>query len=330
MAAVLEVTDDVARVQPGLPLVTLKELLAARGTLLPARAHLRRRVRRRHHLDQRVGRGHLQVRQHARLGARPDRRAGVGRGARHRTRARCWRTRTATSTSRRRPASIRVPVPTYVMPDVPKRSAGYFAAPGMDLIDLFIGAEGTLGVIVEATLGIVTPAPADLPGARAVRERGARARRGGGPARAIEAHVARAGPARPRRVGDRDAGPAVPRDAPRGWQRHEARHLAARRTPRSRCSSSSNCRPAPPASRRTTRSPSALEPGGDADAARAASAGCSTGRACSTHVDVAVPGDRARAQQFFDFRESAPEAVKRRVAVAKQSRSRESRRPRPT
>ena len=36
------------------------------------------------------------------------------------------------------------------------------------------------------------------------------------------------------------------------------------------------------------------------------------------HVDVAVPGDRARAQQFFDFRESAPEAVKHRVGIAKE------------
>jgi D-lactate dehydrogenase (cytochrome) len=49
----------------------------------------------------------------------------------------------------------RVPVPGYRMPDVPKLSAGYYARPGMDLIDLFIGAEGTLGIVLEATLKVV-------------------------------------------------------------------------------------------------------------------------------------------------------------------------------
>ena len=43
---------------------------------------------------------------------------------------------------------------------VPKCSAGYFAAPDMDLIDLFIGSEGTLGVIVEATLRVLPAPPA--------------------------------------------------------------------------------------------------------------------------------------------------------------------------
>jgi D-lactate dehydrogenase (cytochrome) len=58
------------------------------------------------------------------------------------------------------PQVTRVPVPTYRMPDVPKRSAGYFAAPEMDLIDLFIGAEGTLGVIVDITFRVLPRAPA--------------------------------------------------------------------------------------------------------------------------------------------------------------------------
>ena len=52
-------------------------------------------------------------------------------------------------------AADMVPVPTYVMPDVPKLSAGYYARPDMDLVDLFVGSEGTLGVIVEATLRVM-------------------------------------------------------------------------------------------------------------------------------------------------------------------------------
>jgi D-lactate dehydrogenase (cytochrome) len=50
---------------------------------------------------------------------------------------------------------VRVPVPAYRMPEVPKLSAGYFARPGMDLVDLFIGSEGTLGIIVDATLRVI-------------------------------------------------------------------------------------------------------------------------------------------------------------------------------
>ena len=49
----------------------------------------------------------------------------------------------------------RVPVPRYTMPEVSKLSAGYYAKPGMDLIDLFIGSEGTLGVVIEAALRVV-------------------------------------------------------------------------------------------------------------------------------------------------------------------------------
>ena len=56
--------------------------------------------------------------------------------------------------------TARVPVPRYRIPDVPKSSAGYFAAPGMDLIDLFIGSEGTLGVITDATLRVLPARPA--------------------------------------------------------------------------------------------------------------------------------------------------------------------------
>ncbi len=51
-------------------------------------------------------------------------------------------------------------VPQYRMPRVPKLSAGYFASPDMDLIDLFIGSEGTLGVITEVTLRVLPARPA--------------------------------------------------------------------------------------------------------------------------------------------------------------------------
>jgi D-lactate dehydrogenase (cytochrome) len=52
-------------------------------------------------------------------------------------------------------ATLSIPVPTYSMPRVAKLSAGLFAHPGMDLIDLFIGSEGTLGVIASATLRVI-------------------------------------------------------------------------------------------------------------------------------------------------------------------------------
>ena len=54
---------------------------------------------------------------------------------------------------------VSVPVPTYRMPQVAKRSAGYHAAPDMDLIDLFIGSEGTLGVITRITFRTLSVAP---------------------------------------------------------------------------------------------------------------------------------------------------------------------------
>lgn len=51
--------------------------------------------------------------------------------------------------------SIEAQLPTYSMPRVRKHASGYFVAPGMDVIDLFIGSEGTLGVITEAELKLL-------------------------------------------------------------------------------------------------------------------------------------------------------------------------------
>lgn len=52
------------------------------------------------------------------------------------------------------------PVPGYTMP-LCKHQAGYYAADGMDIIDLFIGSEGTLGVITECSLQL-QPIPAHI------------------------------------------------------------------------------------------------------------------------------------------------------------------------
>ena len=55
----------------------------------------------------------------------------------------------------------KIPVPTYHRPATRKNAAGYFIAPDMDALDLFIGSEGTLGVICEIEARLV-PKPQGL------------------------------------------------------------------------------------------------------------------------------------------------------------------------
>jgi D-lactate dehydrogenase (cytochrome) len=51
---------------------------------------------------------------------------------------------------------VTVPVPSYEMPSVPKLSAGYVSGDkAADLIDLFIGSEGTLGIVVDASVRVI-------------------------------------------------------------------------------------------------------------------------------------------------------------------------------
>jgi D-lactate dehydrogenase (cytochrome) len=50
---------------------------------------------------------------------------------------------------------IALPAPSYKRPRVTKNASGYFAGKQMDAIDLFIGSEGTLGVVVEAELALI-------------------------------------------------------------------------------------------------------------------------------------------------------------------------------
>ncbi len=315
MASILEITDTFARVPPGLPIVTLKQALAAERRYYPPAptydgafvggtistnasgaatfkyGSTRDWVRA---LTVVLACGEVLDLERGRVHAHPDGFFEIEASG----------------------GVIKVPVPTYRMPDVPKRSAGYFAAPGMDLIDLFIGAEGTLGVVVEATLGIISPAPATclalvpfpseaqaLAVVAHLRERSKRAWRERDPrgldVSAIEMLDRRCLAMLREDGSDRKHGVSLPPDTdvallvqlelPAGTTGEETYRQIA----------------------------NALEPGGDATP---------LGLFCRLldkagvldNVEVAVPGDQARAQQFFDFRESAPEAVKQRVAAAKE------------
>lgn len=61
----------------------------------------------------------------------------------------------------RRGEAIDFDVPQLPRPNVTKNTAGYQLRPGMDWVDLFVGSEGTLGVVVEAELALL-PLPPEI------------------------------------------------------------------------------------------------------------------------------------------------------------------------
>lgn len=60
--------------------------------------------------------------------------------------------------------SINAQLPSYQMPHTRKNATGYFATDEMDVLDLFIGSEGTLGVIVEVETKLLQKPEAILGG----------------------------------------------------------------------------------------------------------------------------------------------------------------------
>jgi len=77
-------------------------------------------------------------------------------------------------------SQVEVQLPMHQLPDVPKCSAGYRGGAGLDLVDLFAGAEGTLGVLLEieldvaarehGELSLAVPVPTEAAGLAAVAE----------------------------------------------------------------------------------------------------------------------------------------------------------------
>jgi D-lactate dehydrogenase (cytochrome) len=66
--------------------------------------------------------------------------------------------------------AIEARLPSLSMPATRKHAAGYYVAKGMDLVDLFVGSEGTLGVVTEAELSLLPQPEGVLAGVVFFRE----------------------------------------------------------------------------------------------------------------------------------------------------------------
>lgn len=65
---------------------------------------------------------------------------------------------------------IETRLPTFAMPSTRKHAAGYYVAREMDLVDLFVGSEGTLGVVTEVEVSLLPQPEGVLAGVVFFRE----------------------------------------------------------------------------------------------------------------------------------------------------------------
>ncbi len=210
---------------------------------------------------------------------------------------------------------VRFRVPRYTMPAVPKLSAGYFAAPGMDLIDLFIGSEGTLGVVTAVTFRVLPVRPAmclafvpfaerdaALAFVTRLREAARQTWRTGDPhgldVAAIEHMDARCLDVVREDAADRAFGVTIPEGTAIALL--VTLELAPGTTPARAFDEIGRAREADAPDTALVRFCRALDDAGVLD-----------------RVEIAVPGDRAREQQLLALREAVPAGVNARVGRAK-------------
>jgi D-lactate dehydrogenase (cytochrome) len=213
-------------------------------------------------------------------------------------------------------STIRVPIVPVARPAVPKCSAGYALAAGMDLVDLFVGAEGTLGIVTAATFRTVQDAPATcvaliaLPTEAAAYELASILRaetlatRASGDRRgldvsAIEHADRRAIELLREDAADREAGVALPPDTA------AILFVVVDLPPRTRTADAWQAIEA------------ALEPDGP-DTPLGRFCRPLDARGLLERVEMAMPDDLARRQQLLALREAVPQAVNRRIALAQQ------------
>jgi D-lactate dehydrogenase (cytochrome) len=208
---------------------------------------------------------------------------------------------------------VEVPVPRYAMPQVAKRSAGYHAAPDMDLIDLFIGSEGTLGVIAQIRFRIVSPAPASALALIACRSEG----------QAID--LVRA--LREQSIATWRTGDAAGVDAA-AIEHMDRRSIEILRE--DGADARHDVRLPPDAEillvvQLEIRDERAVPFDDIAEALEPGARDSAIGRFCRLlderglldRTEVALPGRRRRAEQFYGIREAVPAGVNRRVGAAK-------------